>query len=292
MSYLVIAGKFEKDINRGVWSHRSKRLDRLVEAIATCIASSRSHRSLMNVGYRLNEWRRRDPKEYSHRGYATGPILEQELTALLGYKVYGYGPIPVVDPNAHPIYEPARWNLKAIQESTNCYAYACDDPDNHPPGYKPQPGQIGGIDPSNLVVEGHGIRYAVMQDDLSRNVQRAARLTPLVRLCDAPIPDDVVNVPGFYLIALFTAPGVDYHWVRQDRNGMWSHKPGHSPATNLDSAGDPIEDPRNCVMTIVRWGVRVAYEFTTFYYAPRGGVRTGALGNASPPPASILPVRV
>ena len=39
------------------------------------------------------------------------------------------------------------------------------------------------------------------------------------------------------------APGWDYHWFRQDADGMWSHKPSHDPATNVDYAGHPIVNP-------------------------------------------------
>ncbi len=31
---------------------------------------------------------------------------------------------------------------------------------------------------------------------------------------------------GHYLV-LFIWPNVDYHWIRKDSNGYWSHKPGH-----------------------------------------------------------------
>ncbi|EPX54979.1 hypothetical protein D187_009718 [Cystobacter fuscus DSM 2262] len=40
------------------------------------------------------------------------------------------------------------------------------------------------------------------------------------------------------------APGLDYHWYRLGENGTWSHKPGGSPATNLDNSGNVITDPR------------------------------------------------
>jgi hypothetical protein len=39
-------------------------------------------------------------------------------------------------------------------------------------------------------------------------------------------------------------PEVVFHWYRQDSDGTWSHKIGISPATNLDSLGNPITDPR------------------------------------------------
>ncbi|OLS16606.1 MAG: hypothetical protein HeimC3_53520 [Candidatus Heimdallarchaeota archaeon LC_3] len=45
-------------------------------------------------------------------------------------------------------------------------------------------------------------------------------------------------------VALVIWPGVDYHWYRQDFDGKWSHKPGGTPATNLDNSKNIILDPR------------------------------------------------
>jgi hypothetical protein len=44
-------------------------------------------------------------------------------------------------------------------------------------------------------------------------------------------------------VALVVDPGADYHWYRQDGNGMWTHKPGRTPATNLDNSNVPIANP-------------------------------------------------
>ena len=38
--------------------------------------------------------------------------------------------------------------------------------------------------------------------------------------------------------------GFDYHWLRLDDSGTWSHKPGQTAATNLDGDGKEIYDPR------------------------------------------------
>jgi hypothetical protein len=48
---------------------------------------------------------------------------------------------------------------------------------------------------------------------------------------------------GYHKVMLVIAPGVDYHWYRQDTDGKWSHKPGITPITNLDASGKPIADP-------------------------------------------------
>jgi len=44
-------------------------------------------------------------------------------------------------------------------------------------------------------------------------------------------------------IALIVDPRRDYHFVRQDSEGTWSHKPGAMDVTTLDASGRPIIRP-------------------------------------------------
>jgi hypothetical protein len=48
---------------------------------------------------------------------------------------------------------------------------------------------------------------------------------------------------GTSKIALVIDPKNDYHFYRQDRGGLWSHKPGGGAVTNRDAAGNLIYDP-------------------------------------------------
>ena len=58
---------------------------------------------------------------------------------------------------------------------------------------------------------------------------------------------------GYYSIYLvvgqnrFWCPDVgmfsDYHWYRQDKGGLYSHKPGGLPVTNVDASGKMIKNP-------------------------------------------------
>lgn len=47
----------------------------------------------------------------------------------------------------------------------------------------------------------------------------------------------------FYKGALVVAPNRDYHYYRQNDDGVWTHKPGYKPSTHLDSGNNPIVDP-------------------------------------------------
>jgi hypothetical protein len=176
----------------------------------------------------------------------------------------------IVDSDAHPIYEPERWNKEPVLTSTNCYVYACNDPDGHPPGFKPQPGQLG--DSCPLHMNASLVRYAVLQDGKIQGDKN--RLVPFI--CEDNQLDFVPNIAGHYLVALVMAPGHDYHWYRQDRNGMWSHKPGHTTATNLDASGKPIRDPRFCDMDYSKTK-GPHYQFVMYFHCPKGGVRTGSM---------------
>jgi hypothetical protein len=62
----------------------------------------------------------------------------------------------------------------------------------------------------------------------------------------APIPDPNFTPSQGHIVALVVAPGYDYHWYRRDNNNLWSHKPGQTPARNIDNSGRLIADPRNC----------------------------------------------
>jgi hypothetical protein len=35
----------------------------------------------------------------------------------------------------------------------------------------------------------------------------------------------------------------DYHWYRQESNGLWTHKRGKKLVEHVDASGNPISDP-------------------------------------------------
>ena len=68
-----------------------------------------------------------------------------------------------------------------------------------------------------------------------------------------PIPDypsPLLNFKtGLALVVSLYYDYYDYHGYRLDENGMWTHKPGGTNATNLDNSGNVITDPRTAVST-------------------------------------------
>lgn len=163
-----------------------------------------------------------------------------------------------------PPYNPSLWNAPPVINSTNCYAYAADDPHGHPPG-KPQPGERCG-NPMTTV-------------DCAR-VGRAAQ-------CDGmtPAPNPPPPKSGYYPVALVVDPGVDYHWYRLDNNGRWSHKPGNTPAKDIDASGNPITNPETANRDYSGDGGPNYSQFCGYYYVPASGIKTGP----APPPPSTPP---
>lgn len=125
-----------------------------------------------------------------------------------------------------PRYAPASWNdANGIQYHNNCYNYGCDIPT----GTYAQPGRGSGH--MYASIDCHDVGLGAEYDGLA--------------------PTDCDGGCGcrdcWHQVALVIAPGpsfVDFHWYRRDRDGRWSHKPGGTPATNVDNSGNLIDDPR------------------------------------------------
>jgi hypothetical protein len=127
-----------------------------------------------------------------------------------------------------PKYEPDRWNDPYTagydyghQWNNNCYNYGCNDATDTfaQPGYA-----ATGV--TNWTMACPEVSAGAIADGL---VARPAGTPAAERCC--------------HTAALVISPGNDYHWYRLDANGMWSHKPGHTAATNLDNSLNPIVNP-------------------------------------------------
>ncbi|MBQ7603757.1 MAG: RICIN domain-containing protein, partial [Clostridia bacterium] len=132
--------------------------------------------------------------------------------------------------------------------NNNCYAYAINNQVYEPTGnviwYKQQPGQYYNIHrgTGSAIPEGYQspasiIVSSVLQDFNKYNSVNDASVsfTPIGRyeICPA----------GTYKVALVVSD-VDYHWYRQDADGLWSHKQGTTPVKRTDNSGNLIIDPQ------------------------------------------------
>lgn len=144
----------------------------------------------------------------------------------------GQGPLPTS--GFEHIYDPALWNdAGTVQLTTNCYAYILNRPYGFPPGHKLQPGELHG----NPLRPGPDVNAFHIID-----LTRQDALFEGFIFEDAP-PDQPCDA-GTYKVALVVDPGVDYHWYRQNPDGTWSGKSGHTAVTDLDASGNVITDPR------------------------------------------------
>jgi hypothetical protein len=140
-----------------------------------------------------------------------------------------------------PEYEPAWWNDGGQKQfGNNCYNYST----NYRTDTFAQPGRAAGAMYTALTCA--SVRPAAVADDLIAKPGARNRC-----------PEEG------HLVALVIAPGWDFHWYRKGENGMWSHKPGSTPATNVDNSGHLIPDPRTadrgpyinfCTFMVVKHG--------------------------------------
>jgi len=72
-------------------------------------------------------------------------------------------------------------------------------------------------------------------------------------------------------IALIVDPKRDYHFLRQDSDGYWSHKPGAMDVTTLDASGRPILRPDRASFIYKDRKNPLTYtKFCGYYCVPRG----------------------
>lgn len=171
---------------------------------------------------------------------------------------------------AEPPYEPERWNGDpAVYRSLNCYAYAANflDPatiekcrQNNGKdcrGFFPQPGARSGA-----------------RDALNARERRNCPSVEALMRSDIPELSKSsfhAQCPsGSSKIALVSHKGEDYHYYRQDTNGMWSHKDGSNKVKNFDALKRAIFNPEFAARDYRHVGSDLNYaDFCGFYCVPR-----------------------
>ena len=145
------------------------------------------------------------------------------------------------------------WDTPEVRDSTNCYAFAANDPFGHPGSYGPQPGDR----------DFHYLREISVAE-----VAAKAEKDGFI-----PIHGTVNPKEGHSVVALAVAPNEDYHWYRQLDDGTWWHKPAPGKAvTNRDYSGEVITDPRLANRRNKRFEYK---QFGGFFYVPNNGLKVG-----------------
>ncbi len=169
---------------------------------------------------------------------------------------------------SEPTFEPERYNNDpAVYKSHNCYSYSmnvldpvlvvkCRQEGNCRQRFH-QPGAL------------NGDRFA-----LNKTERRTCAMVEKLQKADVPEierTDFYTKCPaGKSKIALVVDPGEDYHYYRQDADGMWSHKDGSNKVKRFDALKNPIFNPEYAARDY-RWqNSDLNYEdFCGFYCVPR-----------------------
>jgi len=158
-------------------------------------------------------------------------------------------------------YEPELWNnpydgiinplpsdtelaLMSIQSKTNCYMYALNiqlelnGDDNEISLDKRSPGYYSGDEMSSSETT-TSLIYSFIEADEEALKEMGYDYYSISTI------DATTKCPdGAYKVALFINPGNDYHWYRQNPDGIWSHKVDDKPVRDIDASGNVIWDPR------------------------------------------------
>jgi len=172
---------------------------------------------------------------------------------------------------AEPKYDPELYNSNPdIYKSHNCYSYGMNVIDNklvtkcrkntrkntcrqnfH------QPGALNG---DRYTLNAEERRTCPVVEKLMKSDVPTIKKTAFYSTC----PKDMSK------IALVVDPGEDYHFYRQDSNGLWSHKDGSNKVKRVDALKRTIANPKFAARDY-RWqGSDLNYEdFCGFYCVPR-----------------------
>lgn len=160
-------------------------------------------------------------------------------------------------------YNQSLWG-GVVGNNCNCYAYAINNqvyPNTNVLWFRQQPGEYS--NQGSVVLDGYWIYSAVEKDYQKYNADHSTSLA--IR----PIGQYEKCPSGMYKVALVVGP-TDYHWYRQDSDGLWSHKPGTTPVKRTDDSNALIIDPQ--------YAARTTYPTFVGYYAisPWNNMYSGA----------------
>lgn len=170
-------------------------------------------------------------------------------------------------------YEPNKWNdtivshsifgNKYVKDITNCYSYAVNAQKNPNAKYNMKPMQPGQTIDRDLEDDDY-----LNTNDFISLIEKDASILGFGFIS---VQENEICPTGYYKVALVLdnqdtgeINKYDYHWYRQNSDGTWSHKPGQTPVTNLDSSGKLIMNPRYADRNI---GYGINYNLFIGYYA-------------------------
>jgi hypothetical protein len=155
-----------------------------------------------------------------------------------------------------PNYDPNKWNDPYVEGSHNCYSYFldkrvpavkekcrsictkknkkdCPNNDSDCTDLKPQPGDFS-------LVKKRGTTSNKERVYKCPNMESKILADNKVLL---PVEFNQKCPRNYYKGAMVVDPNHTFHFYRQDKDGLWSHKPGISPISRVDADKKPIYVP-------------------------------------------------
>jgi len=123
-----------------------------------------------------------------------------------------------------PVYAESEWNFSPVIKENTCYNYA----NNRKLRHEAEPGIASGL---TVPYTAQGLVQGATADGLRFFGVVGTNLTPLG-------PGQ-----GWYIAVATSNKKTDFHFLRQDACGCWSHKTGKHAASNLDDDHQRIVDP-------------------------------------------------
>jgi len=143
--------------------------------------------------------------------------------------------------NWEPEYDPMLWNkYVAIKETHNCYSYAMNVFDKKQ--IKKCKGKNECTSPFHQ--PGKAAGYPSFSDDKPKTCPNMIARIKGDNDTNYVTDFETQCKPTYSKIALIIDESDDYHFLRMDSNGYWSHKPGAMRVTNVDAYGHYIWNPK------------------------------------------------
>ncbi len=169
-----------------------------------------------------------------------------------------------------PKYDPQRWNQDpAVTKSHNCYNYYANyiNPNSVEEcrkkglkGCRTLFAQPGGLHGDRNALNAEKRRVCPVLEQLMMKDIPGLTKTSFYEKCPA----------GTSKGAMVNDEFVDFHFVVQDDDGMWSHKDGSNKAKRFDALGRPIFNPELAARNYNWQGSDLNYDrFCGFYCVPR-----------------------
>lgn len=160
-----------------------------------------------------------------------------------------------------PSYTPGYWNDgSTIQGNNKCYNYGMNCRTDN----EAQPGATVGGSCCDWAPD------AAVCDEIEPAILPPCDGSVVIGDENGPVPE------GKARVVMLTDDGDDFHFVRQDSDGYWSHKEGVKPATNRDSNDEIIINPENSYFVWEGVFGPVSYhDFCGYYYVVNSSEQEG-----------------